>query len=126
MSGSFEAVAGDVAREAERRGFKVRVEGDRVVIEAEELPLGVEISRAGDTVVVRLFTGGDMEESIRDYADEVENVRESVEEVLDSAVAMVDYAVRAAERAGFKVKRDTRSAIFDVYEALDSYEESLG
>ncbi len=126
MSGSFEAVAGDVAREAERRGFKVRVEGDRVVIEAEELPLGVEVSRAGDTVVVRLFTGGDMEESIRDYADEVENVRESVEEVLDSAVAMVDYAVRAAERAGFKVKRDTRSAIFDVYEALDSYEESLG
>ncbi len=126
MSGGFEAVAGDVAREAERRGFKVRVEGDRVVIEAEELPLGVEVSRAGDTVVVRLFTGGDMEESIRDYADEVENVRESVEEVLDSAVAMVDYAVRAAERAGFKVKRDTRNAIFDVYEALDSYEESLG
>jgi len=125
MSG-FDVVAGDVAREAERRGFKVRVEGDRVVVEAGEIPLGVEVSRVGDTVVVRLFAGSGMEESIREYAEEVEDVRESVEEILDSAVSLVDYAVRAAERAGFKVKRDTRTAIFDVYEALDNYEESLG
>ncbi len=123
---SFESVASEIVREAEKRGFKVRVEGDRVVIEAEELPIGVEVSRAGDTVVVRLFAGGNLEEGIRDYAEEVENVRESVEELLDSAVSMVDYAVRAAEKAGFKVRRDTRTAIFDVYEALDSYEESLG
>lgn len=123
---SFESVVEEVSREAERRGFKVRVEGDRVIVEAEELPLGVEVSRTGDTVIVKLFAGGGIEESIRDYAEEVEDVRESVEELLDSAVAVVDYAVRVAERAGFKVRRDTRSAIFDVYEALDNYEESLG
>ena len=123
---AFEALTKDVTREAEKRGYKVRVEGDKIIIETEDLPLGIEVSRSGDTVTVRLYAGSDMEESIRDYAEEVENIRESVEDLLEEAVSMVDYVARKAENMGFKVKRDTRTAIFDVYEALDSYEESLG
>jgi hypothetical protein len=115
----------DVAREAEKRGFKVE-EGEGVVrATSSDLPIGVEVSVSGDTVTVRLYASENLEESIREFAEEegVEDVREAVEEILETALAVVDYAVKAAEAAGYKVKRETRETVFDVYEAIDTYEE---
>lgn len=115
----------EIAREAERRGFKVEVEGNRLQAVSGELPIGVEVSVSGGEAVVRLYASGDLEEGVREYAESegIENVREAVEEVLETALAIVDYAARTAEAAGLRVKRDTRSTVFDVYEAIDAYEE---
>ncbi len=118
----------EVAREAERRGFKVEVFEGGVRAYSGDLPIGVEVTVSGGEATVKLYAGSDLEESIREYAESehVENVREAVEEVLETALAIVDYAARKAEAMGFKVKRDTRSTVFDVYEAVDAYEEEAG
>ena len=117
----------EIAREAEKRGFRVEVGENRLQAVSTELPIGVEVSISGEEALVRLYAGDNLEESIREYAESegVEDVREAVEEVLETALFIVDHAARAAEAAGLKVKRDTRSTVFDVYEAIDAYEEEM-
>ena len=116
----------DVAREAEKRGLKVELRESVLKAVNPDLPIGVEVKVGGNTAEIKLIAKDNLEEDIREYAEEEElsDVREAVEEILETAIAVVDYAVKAAERSGFKVVRKTRQTILDVYEAIDSYEES--
>ena len=115
-----------VSREAERRGFESRLKGYTLEAASPELPISVFVEAgSGDAVRIRIEVGSGLEERIAELAEEVEDVRGVVEEVLETAIAIVDYAAREAQKMGFKAVRETRQAVLDVYDALESIEESL-
>ncbi|MCE4629852.1 MAG: hypothetical protein F7C82_06200 [Desulfurococcales archaeon] len=67
--------------------------------------------------------GDELEESISELLEDNVDPRSELEDVIETMVMVVDYSVRKLKEEGFKVERDTRNAILDVYDALESFLE---
>lgn len=112
-----------IAEYAARYGLKPLEEEEKLVIKHEEYPLEIVIEPRGDGYIVQLRVREDLEDSISELLEEDVDPRSELEDVIETLVTVVDYAVRKLREEGFKVERDTRNAILDVYDALESFLE---
>ncbi|MCE4600851.1 MAG: hypothetical protein F7C38_04720 [Desulfurococcales archaeon] len=115
-----------ISEYAARYGLKPSVDLDNgvLVILHGEYPIRIIVEPRGEGVyAVELKVGEGIDESIEELLDAEVDPRAELEDVVEVLVQVVDYAVRKLEEAGFKVRRLTREAILDVYDALESFLE---
>ncbi|MCE4618551.1 MAG: hypothetical protein F7C37_03825 [Desulfurococcales archaeon] len=114
-----------IAEYAARFGLKPEVdeESGRVVIKHQEYPLEIVVEPSGEGYRVEMRVGDELEESISELLEDNVDPRSELEDVIETMVMVVDYSVRKLKEEGFKVERDTRNAILDVYDALESFLE---
>ncbi|NOZ30349.1 MAG: hypothetical protein GXO68_00120 [Crenarchaeota archaeon] len=114
-----------IAEYAARFGLKPEVdeESGRVVIKHQEYPLEIIVEPSGEGYRVEMRVGDELEESISELLEDNVDPRSELEDVIETMVMVVDYSVRKLKEEGFKVERDTRNAILDVYDALESFLE---
>lgn len=117
---SLEKAVEDVKSLAEARGFKIEEGEGRIKIVHDRAPIAIEVSISGERAVVELKVEKGLEEYIDEVLGEDEDPREALEESLDDMVRLVDLIVSRLEREGLNVRRLTREAILDVYDALES------
>lgn len=116
----MEWLVDEASKEAHRRGYKVSVVDDLLEVSSPHSPLKVIVSRDGEGYVVALKTANNLQGIIEDIASESDDPRSEVESLLDEALLIVESLVRIIREKGFKVRRITRDAILDVYDALES------
>lgn len=121
--GEVASVLESIAEYAARFGLKPELKDGRLVVRHTEYPLWVTVEPEGPGYMVRLEAGGELEESISELLDEDVDARSELEDVVEVMVRVVDYAVRRLREKGFRVERNTRDAILDVYDALESFLE---
>ncbi len=109
-----------IADVASRRGAKVRVSdaGIEIYVDDEPLYVLVEESEGGYTIILKV--SGDIGEKIDEILGENGDPREMLEEALDNMVAVVDDVEKLLKSLGYNVRRSTREAILDVYDAIES------
>lgn len=114
-----------IAEYAARFGLKPEVdeESGRVVIKHQEYPLEIIVEPSGEGYRVEMRVGDELEESISELLEDNVDPRSELEDVIETMVMVVDYSVRKLKEEGFRVERDTRNAILDVYDALESFLE---
>jgi len=114
-----------IAEYAARFGLKPEVdeESGRVVIKHQEYPLEIVVEPSDEGYRVEMRAGDELEESISELLEDNVDPRSELEDVIETMVMVVDYSVRKLKEEGFKVERDTRNAILDVYDALESFLE---
>lgn len=114
-----------IAEYAARFGLKPEVdeESGRVVIKHQEYPLEIVVEPSGEGYRVEMRVGDELEESISELLEDNVDPRSELEDVIETMVMVVDYSVKKLKEEGFKVERDTRNAILDVYDALESFLE---
>jgi len=117
---SVERALRDIAEVARSRGMQVEGGGERLLVKHTGLPLSVVVEKTGaGGFRVELRVGEGLGEAIDEALAQGEDPREEIEEALDELVRIVDYAVQRLTREGLQVKRETREAIMDAYEALE-------
>ena len=115
-----------ISEYAARYGLKPSIDLDKgvLVILHGEYPIKIIVEPRDEGVyAVELRVGEGIDESIEELLDAEVDPRAELEDVVEVLVQVVDYAVRKLEEAGFRVRRQTREAILDVYDALESFLE---
>ncbi len=114
-----------IAEYAARYGLKPEADFDKgtLIIHHSEYPLDIVVSRGDDGYIVELKVGEEIDEAIEDLLGEDVDPRAELEDVIETMVQVVDYAVKKLEEAGYNVRKMTREAILDVYDALESFLE---
>lgn len=127
MAAPVEVLRG-IGEYAGRYGLRVTVDEEKgiVIIEHGEYPVRVIVEPGGPGYRVHLEVSGDLREVVGDLLEEEVDPRAELEDALETLIGVIDYAVRKLEEAGIKVARDTRNAILDVYDAIESYLEEEG
>ncbi len=118
-----EEVLKSIAEYAARYGLKPEQKEGVLVILHSEYPVKIVVEPSGDAYVVELRVGEEIGESIEGLLEENVDPRAELEDIIETMVRVVDYATRKLEAAGYRVKRSTRDAILDLYDALESYLE---
>ena len=116
---ALEKALDDIRSIAERYGLKPQPGGDEVIIRHYEAPLEVVVKISGGEAVVELRAASGLGEFIDGLLGENEDPRDTLEKALEEMLRIVDVAVDRLAREGVEVKRQTREAVLDVYDALE-------
>ena len=116
---TLEKALDDIRSIAERYGLKPQPGSDGVIIRHYEAPLEVVVRVSGGEAVVELRAASGLGEFIDGLLGENEDPRDTLEKALEEMLRIVDVAVDRLAREGVAVKRQTREAVLDVYDALE-------
>lgn len=109
----------DIISIAERYGLRPQPQEGGVVIRHYEAPLEVVVEVSGGKALVELRAGRELNDYIDGVLGEDEDPRDSLEKALEEMLRIVDAAADRLAREGVEVKRQTREAVLDVYDALE-------
>ena len=109
-----------IADAASRRGAKVRVSGAGVEVYVDDEPVYVVVEEAGGGYSIVLKVAGDIGEKVDEILGENGDPREVLEEALDNMIALVDDLEKLLKSMGYSVRRSTREAILDLYDAIEA------
>ena len=116
----------ELSKAGGRRGAISRLDNGKLIVEVGGEPLYIVAEPLGDSIRLSLRVKGDLDERIDEALDEEVDPREVLEESLSLFLDIIDEFEKILSNRGFKVIRDTREAILDVYDALESRLEESG
>lgn len=109
-----------IADTASRRGAKVRVGDSGVEVYVDDEPVYIVVEEAGGGYTIVLKVSGDIGERVDEILGENGDPREILEEALDNMIALVDDLEKLLKSMGYSVRRSTREAILDLYDAIEA------
>ncbi len=109
-----------IADAASRRGAKVRVSDSGIEVYVDEEPVYIVVEEAGGGYTIVLKVASDIGDRVDEILGENGDPREVLEEALDNMIALVDDLEKLLKSMGYSVKRSTREAILDLYDAIEA------